>query len=294
MRPLRFVVNGSSGGRKGRQVQRELCRLFGADRVTGFALPRLPGVLEASRAEQGAVVACGGDGTVAALLDVQARVAPEVPVAVLPLGTGNDLARTMGWKGLTIATLGRLESAVHRRIDRWSVAGPIERHWFSYLSVGCDARIAQRFHALRYENPLADAHPGDEPGALWGDGPVRASTPPGSRPGAGQRPSGARSRLGRSHGPAPAFPAMPVGAAWDRASGARMACSTATPCAAAWGSALTLAGARPAHALGQLAHAELTLRQAMVAQIDGEPMLAPAGVYRISSAGQGLVLAPAA
>lgn len=74
------------------------------------------------------LLACGGDGTVGWLLSVLDKVTIEPPpaVGVLPLGTGNDLSRSLGWGGGYIdepisKILSSLQNADSVLMDRWQL-----------------------------------------------------------------------------------------------------------------------------------------------------------------------------
>lgn len=76
---------------------------------------------------------CGGDGTVGWVLDkidMQNFDSPP-PVAILPAGTGNDLARVLSWggglgsverQGGLFALLNQIEHAAVTLLDRWKVS----------------------------------------------------------------------------------------------------------------------------------------------------------------------------
>uniref|UniRef100_A0A8C2X7K1 Diacylglycerol kinase n=1 Tax=Cyclopterus lumpus TaxID=8103 RepID=A0A8C2X7K1_CYCLU len=123
------------------------------------------------------IMACGGDGTVGWILSCLDELAinPQPPVAVLPLGTGNDLARTLNWGGgYTDEPLSKILSHVEDgtvvQLDRWNLqvdpnhsAGvePDEQQtdkllldvFNNYFSLGFDAHVTLEFHESREANP---------------------------------------------------------------------------------------------------------------------------------------------
>lgn len=92
------------------------------------------------------VVAAGGDGTVGRLSN---RLAPSIPLAILPLGTENLLARFLGHNSKP-GTLAKLfESGQEISLDAGEVAG---RRFSLMASCGFDAEVVRRLHQKRQGN----------------------------------------------------------------------------------------------------------------------------------------------
>lgn len=93
----------------------------------------------AVRRGAGLVVAAGGDGTVTAVAD--ALAGGDVPLGILPVGTGNLVARELGLPLAPEAACRLLVDAPHvRRLDGMQIG---ERTYVSHVSLGVYARIAE-------------------------------------------------------------------------------------------------------------------------------------------------------
>ena len=122
----------------------EVVQVVGHDAAD--ALVRLRVAVE--QAPTAAVVACGGDGTVHLCLQVVAGT--DVPLGILPFGTGNDNGRSLGLMKEPAEVADVIADALiqgrRRRVDagRAVSADGIDRWFLGVLSSGFDSMVNER------------------------------------------------------------------------------------------------------------------------------------------------------
>jgi diacylglycerol kinase (ATP) len=96
--PLLIFVNKESGGRQGSSILKSLEKVHPKDQICDLSRQTPSEFLSRYQhsSEQIRLLCCGGDGTVNWILkELRKLNMSQTPLAVIPMGTGNDLVRTL-------------------------------------------------------------------------------------------------------------------------------------------------------------------------------------------------------
>ena len=158
---LLCLVNSRSGGNKGAEIAKLLpgLKLSGIDEIEVKLLDESSPLPLAQEVENkySHVLVAGGDGTFSSVLGNYLN--SKIDFILLPLGTGNDLARELGlkkiWRNNLQAFLVHCLNLPVETLQIWQAnllsenSEPKAFRFLNYISFGWDGLIVQRFEELR-------------------------------------------------------------------------------------------------------------------------------------------------
>jgi len=159
-----FFINPRAGSGSGEQLATEIESFpfpVAVSKQVVFTDPaRLSAQVHSCAARKDLVIICGGDGTINKIVSLLVHFPRPPVVAFIPLGTGNDLARSTGWlNSWKRLGLHGLYHAISRSetgtLDTWKLVldepgGQVEQVFVSYAGFGCDGRICRNFSSLEH------------------------------------------------------------------------------------------------------------------------------------------------
>lgn len=176
-------MNKGSGGNEGERVLALLKNTLGDENVYDIVAEEGPANVLQSRTSDTSspinVIAAGGDGTFSWVADsVEKQNLSHVRLVVIPLGSGNDMSRALGWgkKFPGMTAIPKIldyiaNSAPAQTLDVWRLsasedpekvqASPDDQKsphdarplMCNYLSLGADAHVELQFNQRRWDNP---------------------------------------------------------------------------------------------------------------------------------------------
>ncbi len=150
-----FVINPVSGGKKKTTFNKQVLEVLDLNRfdptfkITNHANHAYELAKSAIDEQYDAVIAVGGDGTINEI--GTALVGSDIPLGIVPEGSGNGLALYLG--------IPMNESAALRRINRFESVGIDcgkigERCFFNIAGIGFDASVSDRFASETFRGPV--------------------------------------------------------------------------------------------------------------------------------------------
>jgi diacylglycerol kinase family enzyme len=151
-----FFINPVAGAHAGKKIVAELERSLHVRGLRKHIVFTDPENLETQvlslASGRDLIVVAGGDGTVSAVACILGTLDRPPPLAILPLGSGNDLARSIGWwevwnqGGLDYFWSG-ISAGKVEAMDIWSCGE--DSKFIGYAGFGLDARIVESVSQLR-------------------------------------------------------------------------------------------------------------------------------------------------
>lgn len=158
MKKVLFLVNAVSGRPSGKTIQERIVSELNGMRVrdhcdTVFTDVTIAEQVKNLSACYETVVVVGGDGTIHQAVQGIVGLENKPKLGIIPTGTGNDLARSLGifsfFKSHGLRAL--LELILEGKTTTIDVVGLGGRHLFiNYFGMGNDARISNRFNRIRF------------------------------------------------------------------------------------------------------------------------------------------------
>ena len=159
MKPIGVLVNPAANRGRGNQVGDQVFQQLAKADIPAINLSAESAIAAASKAqvaisdqEISGVIAVGGDGT--AQLGVNICVPNQIPLGIVPAGSGNDQARQLKIQlGNPDAAIENILASIDapKRVDVMRVATGDREFWsFGSISAGFDAICAKRANGLKW------------------------------------------------------------------------------------------------------------------------------------------------
>ena len=149
-----LVINPVSGQGKGAQIGTHVAGHLNSRGISYEIIIGRNGIDQADLLQRfldrnpdcSGVIAVGGDGLLHLVL--QKIIPAQVPLALIPAGTGNDFVRTLGWSLEDVDTI--LEAVLTKK-PRSVDLGVVDGEWFAaILSTGFDSIVNERANAMSW------------------------------------------------------------------------------------------------------------------------------------------------
>lgn len=161
MKKILFIVNQNSGGKKGKSISSDIrsaltdylsCDTYDIREIN----KSLNDDIEKLAKQHDRLIIAGGDGSVFHAINNIADLDKSPALGIIPLGTGNDLARSLGYYNFIKKNgmknfIQKLTCSEITDIDSFSINDNL--YFTNYFSIGIDAKISNEFNNIRKKCP---------------------------------------------------------------------------------------------------------------------------------------------